>query len=400
MKKSDLFLVGLLVNLLTNVVFAFSCPEEAAVLTRRHTALAAPENAKQIEIARHAAQEIYDHGFIGNSGSAINNKSGRPPGMAVAVAVNGKLVWAEGFGFADLEQCVPATPLTKFRIGSVSKPLTSVGVAVLAEQKKLDLDAPIQRYVPSFPDKGYVITTRQLLGHLGGIPRDVPAENDRANEHPYHSVAESLKWFNNEPLVAPPETKFFYSTYGYVLASAAIEGASGQDFLSFMHNKVFAPLGMTDTLADENDKIVSNRARWYFQTSDGSYRNSPHVDLSYKWAGAGFLSTVEDLARFGVALLEPGFLKAETLETIFASQQTKSGTKTNYGLGWEIHRDEEDKAELRYEHTGGVPGSSALLVIYPKQKVVVAWLLNSNDFRDWPVRKVALPFFTSPKNGQ
>jgi CubicO group peptidase (beta-lactamase class C family) len=378
-------------------VFASPCPREAALLTWKNTALAVPEYANQIELARRAAQEIYDHGFVGNSGSAINNRPGRPPGMAVAVAVDGKLVWAEGFGFADLEQCVPVTPLTKFRIGSVSKPLTAAGVEVLAEQKKLDLDAPIQRYVPSFPEKGYVITIRQLLGHLGGIPRDVAAENDRANQHPYHSVAESLKWFTNEPLVAPPGTKFIYSTYGYVLASAAIEGASGQDFLSFMHDRVFQPLGMLDTLADENDKIIPERARWYFQASDGSYRNSPYVDLSYKWAGAGFLSTVEDLARFGAVLLKPSFLKAETLETIFTSQQTSSGTKTSYGLGWEIHSAGEGEPEPRYEHTGGVPGSSALLVIYPKHKVVVAWLLNSNDFRDWPVRNVAAPFFASAR---
>lgn len=297
MEKSGFVLVGALASLLSSVVFASPCPDEAALLTPKHTAFAVPEYAKQIELARRAAQKIYDHGFLGNSGSAINNKPGRPPGMAVAVAVDGKLVWAEGFGFADIEQCVPATPNTKFRIGSVSKPLTAAGAALLAEKKQIDLDAPIQRYVRGFPGKGYVITTRQLLGHLGGIPRDVAAENDKANEHPYHSVAESLKWFEDEPLVAPPGTRFFYSTYGYVLASAAIEGASGQDFLSFMHDKVFVPLGMVDTLADENEQIIPKRARWYFQTSDSGYRNSPYVDLSYKWAGGGFLSTAEDLAR-------------------------------------------------------------------------------------------------------
>jgi CubicO group peptidase (beta-lactamase class C family) len=143
--------------------------------------------------------------------------------MTIAVAVDGRIVWAEGFGFADLEQCVPASPSTKFRIGSISKPLTGTAAALLSEGKRLDLDAPVQRYVSSFPEKGFTISTRQLLGHLGGIPRDVAAENDKTNEHQYHSVTESLKWFKDEPLVAPPGTKFFYSTYGYVLASAAIE---------------------------------------------------------------------------------------------------------------------------------------------------------------------------------
>jgi CubicO group peptidase (beta-lactamase class C family) len=152
---------------------------------------------------------------------------------------------------------------------------------------------------------------------------------------------------------------------------------------------------MTSTVADENEKIVPTRARWYIQASDGSYRNGPYLDLSYKWAGGGFLSTAEDLARFGSALLHPGFLKKETLEMIFSSQQTKSGAKTNYGLGWEIHNVGEHGSERRYEHTGGVSGSGGILVIYPDHKVVVAWLMNSNDFRDWQVRNVAVPFFPS-----
>ena len=396
MNKLGVFLAVLIAT--TSLVvrlWASPCSEVVARQAQKQTVVADPKYVEQIELARRAALEIYDHGFFGNSSSAINNKLGHPPGMTIAVAVDGRVVWAEGFGFADLEQCVPASPSTKFRIGSVSKPLTAAAAALLSQEKRLDLDAPIQRYVPSFPDKGFRISTRQLLGHLGGIPRDVPAENDKANDHPYHSVAESLKWFKDEPLVAPPGTKFFYSTYGYVLASAVIEGASGQDFLPFMHDRVFQPLGMTNTVADENEKIIPNRARWYIQASDGSYRNGPYLDLSYKWAGGGFLSTVEDLTRFGSALMQPGFLNKQTLEMIFTSQQTKSGTKTNYGLGWEIHEPGDHGTERRYEHTGGVSGSSGVLVIYGDQKVVLAWLMNSNDFRDWQVRNVAVPFFPS-----
>ena len=317
--------------------------------------------------------------------------------MSVAVAVDGNVVWAEGFGLADLEQCVPATPRTKFRIGSTSKPLTSAGAALLYDQKRLDLDAHIQRYVPSFPDKGYIITTRQLLGHLAGIRTYDAADGDKENQETYHSVAESLKRFKDDPLVAPPGTKWRYSSYGYVLASAAIEGASGQDFLGFMHDKLFVPLGMQNTVADEPDKVIPNRARWYNLRNDGSYRNSPYADLSYKWAAGGFLSTAEDLVRFGSALLKPGFLKHETLEMIFSCQKTSSGEKTKYGLGWEIHDAGEGEVERRFEHSGGATGSSSFLIIYPDQRVVIAWLLNSDDFRDWPVRTVAAPFFAARK---
>jgi CubicO group peptidase (beta-lactamase class C family) len=373
------------------------CQDTAIQQSQKQTVVAAPEYSKQIQLARQAALEIYDHGFLGNSGSAVNNKVARPPGMSVAVAIDGKLVWAEGFGLADLEQCVPVTPKTKFRIGSTSKPLTSAGAMLLYDQKRLDLDAPIQRYVPSFPDNGQVITTRQLLGHLGGI-RDYNAEeSSKLDRTVYHSVSESLKRFEDDPLAAPPGTKWIYSTYGYVLASAAIEGASGQDFLSFMHDKVFSPLGMQDTVADENDEIIPNRARWYSVMADGSYRNTPYEDLSYKWAGGGFLSTAEDLARFGSALLKPGFLKQDTLAMIFSRQETNAGKTTKYGLGWFIHDAGGDGTGRQFEHSGGVAGSSSWLVIYPDQRVVIAWMQNSNDFRDWPIANVSAPFFSQRK---
>jgi len=277
----------------------------------------APEYSSQIQLARRAAIEIYDRGMLGNSGSAINNEVARPPGISIAVAVDGKIVWAEGFGFADIEQCVAVTPKTKFRIGSTSKPLTAAGAALLYDQGRIDFDAPIQRYIPAFPDKGHVITMRQLLGNLGGIRGYNAEESNRLDREVYRSVGDSLNRFKDDPLVAPPGTKWVYSTYGYVLASAAIEKASGQDFLSYMHDKVFLPLGMQDTVADESDKIIPDRARWYTVVADGSYRNTPYEDLSYKWAGGSFLSTAEDLVRFGSALLKAGFLKQDTLTMIF-----------------------------------------------------------------------------------
>jgi CubicO group peptidase (beta-lactamase class C family) len=378
--------------------FAFcQCKSSPIQRSQENAAFALPEYSSKIQLARRAAIEIYDHSMLGNSGSAINNKIARPPGISIAVAVDGELVWAEGFGFADIEQCVPVIPKTKFRIGSTSKPLTAAGAMLLYDQGRLDLDAPIHRYVPGFPDKGYVITTRELLGHLGGIRGYNAEESIKLDRAVYRTVLESLNRFKDDPLVAPPGTKWVYSTYGYVLASAAIERASGQDFLSFMRDKVFLPLGMHATVADQSDKIISYRARWYTVAADGSYLNTPYEDLSYKWAAGGFLSTAEDLVRFGSALLNAGFLKQDTLTMVFSPQKTSSGQKTKYGFGWFIHDAEGHEKERQFEHSGGVAGSSAWLVIYPDRRVVIAWLQNSNDFRDWPILNVASPFFAARK---
>jgi CubicO group peptidase (beta-lactamase class C family) len=164
-----------------------------------------------------------------------------------------------------------------------------------------------------------------------------------------------------------------------------------------MHDKVFSPLGMKDTLADESDKIIPSRARWYTIMADGTYWNTPYEDLSYKWAGGGFLSTAEDLARFGSALLKPGFLKRDTLAMILSRQETNAGKKTKYGLIWFIHDTRGGGTEPQFEHSGGVAGSSSWLVIYPDQGVVIAWVQNSNDFRDWPIANVSVPFFSHRK---
>src|SRR5579883_1591101 len=116
------------------------------------------------------------------------------PGLAIAVAIDGRIVYEEGFGFADLEQRVPVWPSTKFRIGSVSKPLTAVGLMRLVEAGKLDLDAPVQKYVPQFPDKGSPITARMLAGHLAGI-RHYRGDEMKIRDH-YMSVVDGLKVFS------------------------------------------------------------------------------------------------------------------------------------------------------------------------------------------------------------
>ena len=121
------------------------------------------------------------------------------PGLALAVAVDGKIVYSEGFGYADLEQRVPIWPTTKFRIGSISKPLTAVGLMELVQAGKVDLDAPVQKYVPSFPDKGAVITVRMIGGHLGGI-RHYRGDEFLIQKH-YDSVLEALQIFENDPLL-------------------------------------------------------------------------------------------------------------------------------------------------------------------------------------------------------
>jgi len=207
------------------------------------------------------------------------------PGVSVAVAFHGKVVWSEGFGVSDLEQSTPVTPLTKFRVGSVSKPITAAGMGVLIEAGKLDLDAPVQKYVPDFPEKRWPITVRQVAGHVAGIRHY--AGDEFLNNRRYPDVTTSLEIFEDDPLLFEPGTDYSYSSYGWNLLSAVVEGAAGEEFLSFMRDNVFEPLEMRHSLAGHTDSIVSHRTRFYERNGEGTVLNAPHVDNSYKWAGGG-----------------------------------------------------------------------------------------------------------------
>lgn len=314
------------------------------------------------------------------------------PGATIAVSIDGKIVWAEGFGLADVENRVPVLPSTKMRIGSVSKSLTSAAIGLLYEQGQLDLDAEVQKYVPSFPKKKFPINTRQVAGHLAGI-RHYKGDEFLSSKH-YDTVPEGLTIFADDSLLFQPGEKYSYSSYGWNLVSAIVEGAAGQDFLSYMQENVFRPLGMRNTIADHYYNIIQHRTRFYVHDNN-KLINAPFVDNSYKWAGGGYLSTAEDLVRFGDAMLNNDFLKPGTVELLFTSLETNSGEKTNYGLGW---RSDELDGRRSVGHGGGSMGGSSYFIMFPEEKAVVAVICNLSGGNWSEPAKEILQLFTSQKS--
>lgn len=315
------------------------------------------------------------------------------PGASIAVMVDGRVIWSEGFGWADLEQRVPVTPLTRFRIGSVSKSLTAAAIGLLWQEGRLDLDAPVQRYVPSFPRKRWPITTRQVAGHQAGI-RHYRGTEFLSTRH-YDSVTEGLSIFSGDSLLFEPGTQYSYSSYGFNLVSAVVEGASGQSFLDYMQEHVFIPLGMRSTVPEFPDSLIPWRARFYTEADSGQgLLNVPLVDNSYKWAGGGFLSTAEDLVRYGSAYLQPGFLQPRTRTLLFTAQHTRDGADTHYSLGWFISHDSTGR--LAVSHGGGSVGGTAYLVMYPGQGLVVALLANGDMPFVTTARDLARVFLDRP----
>ena len=310
------------------------------------------------------------------------------PGLSVAVSIEGQVVWSEGFGYANIETGTPVTPATKFRIGSVSKSLTSVAMGILIDEGRLDLDVPVQRYAPSFPEKAKgAITSRLVGGHLAGIRHYRGMENFSSRK--YLTVTDALGIFKDDTLQTPPGEVYSYSSYGWNLLSAVVEGASGEEFLPYIYGNVFGPLDMRNTLAEHMDSIIVARGAYYVRSGRGMSApiiNAPYVDNSYKWAGGGFLSTAGDLVRFGLAHMAPGFLEAETLDEWFTSQRTADGEETGYGIGWSVSGQE---ANRRVSHGGGSVGGTTTLGVYLDQGLVIAMVTNLSNGGGFPVDEIA-----------
>lgn len=326
------------------------------------------------------------------------------PGLAAAVAVNGQLVWTEGFGYANRDKRTLACPQTQFRAGSVAKLFTAAALARLYERGKLDLDAPIQRYVPGLPDKGHRITARHLASHRSGI-RAYHDDNEALSTRHCNQVSEGLEIFQNDPLLFAPDTDFTYSNYGYVLLSAALEGAAGEDFLSYLRQHVFEPLGMRRTVSWQTGAPLPDESAPYDNVTpyslDGQVHDSPFIDFSCKWASGGFLSTAEDLVRFGsahIAAANNGFLKAETLNLLFTPRTSQAGL-VGYGLGWMTARD----LHLRrtHFHFGAGSGGTAVLAIYPAYRLSVAVVANLGHAK-FPFERLmgsSIPSWQQPLRG-
>jgi serine beta-lactamase-like protein LACTB, mitochondrial len=286
------------------------------------------------------------------------------PGLSLAIVEAGVVRYEAGFGFADVENDVPARPETVYRLASVSKPMTAVAVLKLYEQGRLELDAPVGRYCPDFPEKPWPITARELLSHQSGIRhyrRDEPSLTRR-----FSTFADSLAVFRDDPLLFEPGTATQYSTYGYTLLGCVAAGAASRSFLTLLREAVFEPASMASARDDDQRELIPNRAQGYFRDSDGRLRNSGLTDTSYKVPGGGLCATAADVARFGSALVSGRLLEPSTLDLMLTRQKTRDGRTTGYGLGLVLG---EREGRLEAWHQGGQERVSTVVYLLADRSV-------------------------------
>lgn len=317
------------------------------------------------------------------------------PAATVAVSYGGQVVYAKGFGTADIENNVPATRETMIRTGSIAKPVSAAAAMTLVEAGKLDLDAPVQKYCPAFPQKQWIVTTRELLSHTSGI-RHYKGDAEVESTKHYSSMSDGFAIFASDPLLFEPGTKFSYSTYGYTVLGCVIEGASGEKFFDYLREHVLVPANMTHTFVDDHYQIVPHRARGYRVVSS-KVQNAGPIDSSYKIPGGGLVSTAEDIVMFGAALTDGKIVKPETLKIMWTPSQKpmlNSGKPATYGLGFGVLTID---GQLYIAHSGGQQGTSTDMEIIPERRFAVAVFANNENAEPSDIVRQILDLYEMPR---
>ncbi|MFZ6780310.1 serine hydrolase [Undibacterium sp. Ji83W] len=296
------------------------------------------------------------------------------PGLSIGY-LQDKLMWTRGYGYADLENKIPATARSSYRLASVTKPMTAAAILQLVDSGKVSLDAEVQIYVPYFPKKPYPVTVRQLLGHLAGINAYV---NPQLEQHfkDHKSTRESIAVFENFDLIAEPGTRFRYTSYGYNLLGAVIEGASGMSYGDYMTKNVWSPLGMTATRMDDPYDIIPGRVRGYQlqnQLQGQQIKHAEFIDVSSRFSAGGTRSNVIDMLKFGDGINRGRIASAEAQDLMFESMATNKGRLTNYSAGWLTN---PVNGRFSISHDGVQPETSTYLFSFPERHLTIAVAAN------------------------
>jgi len=333
--------------------------------------LATGAEASGLVAARAAVRRIMQRGDV--------------PGISVAVARGGEVIWAEGFGLADVGNKIPVTADTRFGLGSVSKCLTTALVARLVAAGQLEWDRPVEEYMPEFPHRGRGITLRLLASHRSGLGDSFDAANRETMRH-YPRCADVVGEISRAPLLFEPGSRTEYSTMAYTVIGAVVERVTGLPFDRAMAAHVLRPLGLDGIEPCDPRATGPRRTRFHVEGEGGRIKEAPPYDPSYKLPGAGYVATAADIVRFASELSAPGFLPEEQLRQIFAARSDQTGAETPFGLGWAVGAragfgyswiiGPDEPAHDIVHHPGGGIGISCWLVLDRDDDLAVVVLSN------------------------
>jgi CubicO group peptidase (beta-lactamase class C family)/microsomal dipeptidase-like Zn-dependent dipeptidase len=319
----------------------------------------------------------------------MKDYAGDVPGAGVLVLRDGQPVVRRSYGLADLEAHTAATAETNYRLASITKQFTAAAVLLLVEDGKLGLDDPIHKWLPTLPAVTQPVTIRHLLTHTGGL---VDYEDSVADDAPQVHDADVLHILEQQERVYfAPGSNYRYSNTGYSLLSLIVEKASGQRFAAFLHDRIFEPLGMRNTVAFEDGvSTVPTRAYGYGRNGD-AWTRTDQSSTSAVLGDGGIYSSTTDLARWDAALYDDRLLRKESRALAFTPTTHTDNPSVDYAFGWRI------TGETLW-HSGETRGFRNVIIRYPKRRLTVIVLTNRNDPEPYPTaRAIAKLFMDGPR---
>ena len=288
----------------------------------------------------------------------------------VLVARDGQPIFRKAYGAANREWAIPNTVDTRYRIGSITKPFTATAVLQLADENRLGLDDPIEKYLPDLPASWRQASIRQLLSHSSGIPSHTSAEDADARLLPVkHSAQELVELLKDLPLNHEHGAKFRYNNMGYVLLGRIVETVSGMPYPGYLAHKLFKPLALRDSGYDDGRVVVRRLAQDYTDGANAVVKGR-FVHMSNAHAAGAMYSTVDDLLAWQQQLVKGKVLSPVSLEAMF------SAGGRPYGLGWFVRNKHSRKL---LEHGGSIGAYSSLLAYYPDDRLTVIVLSNYGE---------------------
>ncbi|MFL1896739.1 serine hydrolase [Aquimarina sp. 2-A2] len=296
---------------------------------------------------------------------------------SILVADKGDVIYSRGLGLANMEWDIPNASDTKHRLGSITKQFTAALILQFVEQGKLDLNAPITKYLKNYPKaQGDKITIHHLLTHSAGIPNYTSLETFQDIYRNPYTPKEFLTVFQDSVLQFNPGEKFAYSNSGYFLLGVILEEVSGKAYETLLHQNILNPLNMTATGYDHHDRILKNRATGYDREGK-KYTNSKYLDMSLPYAAGSMYSTVEDLYTWDRALYTNKVLTQKSRDLMFTAYMPTG--RASYGYGWSIGKEKVANRDsiTVVEHGGGINGFNTLIYRIPEDNHAIILLNNT-----------------------
>jgi D-alanyl-D-alanine carboxypeptidase len=311
---------------------------------------------------------------------------------AAAVVKDGRLILAKGYGYSDLENDVPATAETVYRLGSITKQFTAMAVMMLAEQGKLSIDDELTKFLPDYPLQEHKVTIGHLLNHTSGIKSYTELPNFRKLSKHDLSRDELLALFKNEPFTFEPGAKWRYNNSGYYLLGVVIDKASGQSYADFLAKNIFRPLNMTATRYGDLNAIIPHRAQGY-RPFLGALTNDDPMNMNTPGAAGGLVSNVLDLVKWDQALEAGLLVSASSYEAMYRPTKLADDKTQPYGYGWGLG---DLEGHRKISHGGGINGFSTMIARYPDDRLCVIVLSNTAGPLENKIAKLRLGIEDKP----